>query len=254
MNVISLLVIIFIFISIIIFKNNSFYFISGLFLNIVLFIGYLIAISLHISVYLVTFVSFLLMTIVILYWINGRNAKTKLAFICVIFFLVTFTIVSLPLITALKTQGFSSEELIELANFDLNVDIPFSELNVSIILISFSGAVIDGSMAICSSTYEIYTKNPDLTFKELFNSSFNVVIEVLNSTIYTLLFAFIASNFALVIYLQDLNYSFLELINSKIFVGELLVSILTGCAGILILPLSCLLGSWILKKRFHTLY
>ncbi|EKH5107577.1 YibE/F family protein, partial [Enterococcus faecalis] len=183
-----------------------------------------------------------------------RNAKTKLAFICVIFFLVTFTIVSLPLITALKTQGFSSEELIELANFDLNVDIPFSELNVSIILISFSGAVIDGSMAICSSTYEIYTKNPDLTFKELFNSSFNVVIEVLNSTIYTLLFAFIASNFALVIYLQDLNYSFLELINSKIFVGELLVSILTGCAGILILPLSCLLGSWILKKRFHTLY
>ncbi|CAG4696200.1 Uncharacterised protein [Enterococcus faecalis] len=35
MNVISLLVIIFIFISIIIFKNNSFYFISGLFLNIV---------------------------------------------------------------------------------------------------------------------------------------------------------------------------------------------------------------------------
>lgn len=44
---------------------------------------------------------------------------------------------SLPLITALKTQGFSSEELIELANFDLNVDIPFSELNVSIILISF---------------------------------------------------------------------------------------------------------------------
>ena len=240
MNVISLLVIIFIFISIIIFKNNSFYFISGLFLNIVIFIGYLIAISLHISVYLVTFVSFLLMTIVILYWINGRNAKTKLAFICVIFFLVTFTIVSLPLITALKTQGFSSEELIELANFDLNVDIPFSELNVSIILISFSGAVIDGSMAICSSTYEIYTKNPDLTFKELF--------------IYTLLFAFIASNFALVIYLQDLNYSFLELINSKIFVGELLVSILTGCAGILILPLSCLLGSWILKKRFHTLY
>lgn len=131
MNVISLLVIIFIFISIIIFKNNSFYFISGLFLNIVIFIGYLIAISLHISVYLVTFVSFLLMTIVILYWINGRNAKTKLAFICVIFFLVTFTIVSLPLITALKTQGFSSEELIELANFDLNVDIPFSELNLN---------------------------------------------------------------------------------------------------------------------------
>ena len=58
---------------------------------------------------------------------------------------------------------------------------------------------------------EIYTKNPDLTFKELFNSSFNVVIEVLNSTIYTLLFAFIASNFALVIYLQDLNYSFFRI-------------------------------------------
>ena len=39
MNVISLLVIIFIFISIIIFKNNSFYFISGLFLNIVILLA-----------------------------------------------------------------------------------------------------------------------------------------------------------------------------------------------------------------------
>ncbi len=92
MNAISLLVIIFIFISIIIFKNNSFRVISGLFLNIVIFIGYLIAISLHISVYLVTFVSFSTkqLCIVILYSINGRNAKTKLAFICVIFFLITF--------------------------------------------------------------------------------------------------------------------------------------------------------------------
>ena len=50
--------------------------------------------------------------------------KQNWLYLCYIF-LVTFTIVSLPLITALKTQGFSSEELIELANFDLNVDIPF---------------------------------------------------------------------------------------------------------------------------------
>ena len=65
MNVISLLVIIFIFISIIIFKNNSFLLYFRIIFEYSHFIGYLIAISLHISVYLVTFVSFLLMTIVI---------------------------------------------------------------------------------------------------------------------------------------------------------------------------------------------
>lgn len=252
MSVICLLSVIFVLLSVGIFRSRSFYLISGLFLNTLIFMGYLLAISLHIPVYFVTAVTFLLTTLIILYHINGVNVKTKTAFICVVFFLVLFTLVMIPLINVLKTQGFAFEELDELSGYDFTVAVPFTELNVSVILMSFSGAVVDGSMAICSSTYEIYVKKPNLTFQELLQSSFNVVIEALNSTIYTLLFAFLASNLALVIFLQDLNYSFSTLINSKMFVGELLISVLSGCAGIVILPFSAVIGSWLFTKRMIT--
>ncbi|MFV0560050.1 MAG: YibE/F family protein [Enterococcus sp.] len=251
MNVLSLLTVLFIAACVAVFRRQSLYFISGLFINVLIFIGYLWTLAQGLPVYPVTVVAFLLVVVVILFYVNDVNPKTKVAFICVLLFLIGFTLVSYPLITVLQTQGFAVEELEELASFDFNVDVAFDQLNVSVILMSFSGAVIDGSMAICSATYEIYQHNPKLTFKELVVSSMNVVIEALNSTIYTLLFAFMGTSLALVIWLQDLNYSFVEIINSKAFVSELLICVLTGSAAILILPISSIVGSWLFKHKFE---
>ena len=133
---------------------------------------------------------------------------------------------------------------------DLSVSVPFSALNLSIILMSFSGAVIDSSIAVSSSTYEIYRRSEKLTFKELVQSSMTVVHEILSSTINTLLFAFMGSSLALIIWFQDLNYSFLEIINSKAFVGELLTSLLTGMAAVIILPLTSLVSSYVLFNQY----
>lgn len=98
--------------------------------------------------------------------------------------------------------------------------------------------MIDSSIAVSSSTYEIYRRTGNRTFKELLHSSMTVVHEIFSSTINTLLFAFMGSSLALIIWIQDLNYSFLEIINSKAFVGELLISLLTGMAAVVILPIA----------------
>jgi len=245
MSVLICLTLILMGLMLLIFKKSSIYMITGTFANFCLFILLLYVLSKGFPVYPVTFLIFLGVTIVTLFYINDFNQKTKAAFLCVLFFLVVFTIATLPIIQLVKVHGFAMEELDELQMLDLSAAVPFSTLNLSIILMSFSGAVIDSSMAVSSSTYEIYHRTERLTFKELVHSSMSVVHELLSSTINTLLFAFMGSSLALIIWIQDLNYSFLEIINSKAFVGELLISLLTGMAAVIILPITSLVSSYI---------
>ena len=248
MSVLALIVLIFIGLTGLIFPKRALYFLTGLFINLLLFLSYIGFIHWKFPVYPVTIFIFLCIAAVILFYTNGWNAKTKVAFSCTVLFLVSFTLLIYPIVQLVQTQGFSVEELEELTSLDLKVAVPFQQLNLSLIILSFSGAVVDGSLAISSSTFEILTHNPQLSFIELLRSSQKVVQEILNSTIYTLLFAFLGSSLALVIWLQDLQYSFSQLINSKLLIGELTVSLLTGIAAVVILPLSALLGSYWFKK------
>ncbi|MGO2890970.1 YibE/F family protein [Enterococcus devriesei] len=250
MNVLIALTLLLVGLVVLIFKRSSIYMITGTFANFCLFLLLLFLLSRNVPVYPVTFLIFLGVTLVTLFYINDVNQKTKAAFLCVLFFLLVFTLVSQPFIQLLQVHGFALEELDELQMMDLSVDVPFSALNRSIILMSFSGAVIDSSMAVSSSTYEIFSQTADLTFKELWRSSMKVVQAILSSTINTLLFAFMGSSLALIIWIQDLNYSFLEVINSKAFVGELLISILTSSAAVIILPLTALAASYFFFNRY----
>lgn len=249
MTVLGVLFLIFVFLATSIFQKKALFLVTGLFINVLLFILYLVLLHLGFAVYPVTFTTFLAVSAVTLFYVNGFNKRTKIAFSCVLLFLVTFTLLIFPLIHLIRTQGFSAEELEELSMMDFNVAVPFTQLNVSMIIMSFSGAVIDGSMAISSATYELYQNAPHLAFKDLVKASLSIVVEALNSTIYTLLFAFIGSSLALIIWLQDLHYPFSELINSKVFVNELLISGLTGIAAILCLPLTAFFGSYLFVKK-----
>ncbi|MFQ7234803.1 MAG: YibE/F family protein [Enterococcus hulanensis] len=250
MSVLICLTLILMGLMLLIFQKSAIYMITGTFANFVLFILLLYLFSKGLAVYPVTFLIFLGVTVVTLFYINDFNQKTKAAFLCVLFFLVAFTLVTLPLIQLVKVHGFAIEELDELQMMDFSVSVPFAALNLSIILMSFSGAVIDSSIAVSSSTYEIYRRTEKLTFKELVASSMTVVHEILSSTINTLLFAFMGSSLALIIWIQDLNYSFLEIINSKAFVGELLISLLTGMAAVIILPITSLVSSYIFYHQY----
>lgn len=249
MNVLIFLTFVLIGLMVLIFKRSSIYMITGTFANFALFILLLFLFSQGFSVYPVTLLIFLGVTAVTLFYINDFNQKTKAAFLCVLFFLLVFTLITLPMIQMFNVQGFALEELDELQMMDFSVMVPFSALNVSIILMSFSGAVIDSSMAVSSSTFEIYQRTEKMSFKELVHSSMNVVHELISSTINTLLFAFMGTSLALIIWIQDLNYSFFDIINSKAFVGELLISILTGMAAVIILPITSLVSSYIFFNR-----
>ncbi|GFK24322.1 YibE/F family protein [Tetragenococcus halophilus] len=250
MNVISSLLLVFILLVVLILGRSSFFVLSGLFMNILLFFLLIFCLHLGLSVYLAALAYILLNSLITLGYVNGWNEKTKVAFYSLILFSFIVSLIFIPFIQKISISGFSSQELEELAAFNLNVPVSFTQLSVSVILIGVSGALIDGSMSIASSTAEIFHQRyQKLDVKMLFKSSMSVVRSILNSTVNTLLFAFISTGLALIFWYQDLDIPWYEMMNSQAFVFEFAVVILSSISVAFILPFTSIITCYYLLKK-----
>lgn len=243
MNVLIFLFFILCLLSFIILGKPAFYLITGIFMTLTLFLAAIYLISRNFAVVPVFLIVLLALTNIILFYTNGYNEKTKLAFFCAI---ITFLLMLLfiPFLTKIiAISGFTPEEIDELASLDFSVAVPFQALTTILIIMSMSGAVIDASMAVASALYELRYQGQVLKMKDLFSSSIKVVQEILGSSIHTLFFAFVANNLALIFWFSDLHYSFETLINAKAFVAEIVVSFLAGIMTVATLPFTAYIGS-----------
>lgn len=249
MSVLSVLLLLFIVCAIVIMGKSSLYILSGLFINSLFFLIFLSILHAGIPVYLASFFYILGNSLITLAYVNGWNEKTKAAFFSLLFFLLLLGTLFIPLIQQLSVHGFPAQEMEELSVLNLDVPVRFSELGVSVLFIGVSGALIDGSMSIASATAEIYhCSGKKFQFKELFASSMTVVRSILNSTINTLLFAFISGGLALIFWYQDLTIPWQQMIHSKAFVSELSIILLSGVGVAFILPFTSIVTCWYLLK------
>ncbi|WP_414841665.1 YibE/F family protein [Enterococcus saccharolyticus] len=250
MSVMGVLLVLFILCMSLILGKSAVYVLSGLFMNLVLFLLLLFFLNQGFSVYFVSFVYILGNSLITLAYVNGWNEKTKAAFYSMLLFLVVLGVIFIPLIQSLAVHGFPAQEMEELSVMNLDMPIRFSELSVAVLFIGVSGALIDGSMAIASATTELYHRREgNIEFMGLFESSMTVVKSILNSTINTLLFAFISSSLALIFWYQDLNIPWQEMIHSKAFVDELAIILLSGVGVAVILPFTSVVTCWYLLKQ-----
>ncbi len=250
MNVLTVLLLLFVVCMFLIAGKAAFYVLSGLFMNLLLFLGFIFLLDQGLHVYMVSLLYILGNSLVTLAYVNGWNEKTKAAFYSLLLFLVVLGVVFIPLIQSIAAHGFPPQELEELAVMDLDLPLSFSELSVAVLFIGVAGALIDGSMAIASATAEIYHRRQGQSaFKDLFISSMTVVKSILNSTINTLLFAFVSGSLALIFWYQDLAIPWQVMIHSKAFVAELAVILLSGVGVALILPFTSVVTCWYLLKH-----
>ncbi|MCD1024399.1 YibE/F family protein [Enterococcus sp. SMC-9] len=243
MNVLLFLFFILCLLSFLILGKPAFYLITGIFMTLCLFLVAIYLISRNFAVLPIFLVVLLALTGIILFYTNGFNPKTKLAFFCSV---ITFTLMILliPLLTkSIAIAGFTPEEIDELATMNFAVPISYQALTTVLIIMSMAGAVIDASMAVASSLYELRYQGQLLSATALFQSSMKVVKEILGSSIHTLFFAFVANNLALIFWFSDLHYSFETLINAKAFVAELVISILAGIMTVATLPFTAYFGA-----------
>jgi uncharacterized membrane protein len=208
---------------------------------ILMIIFYLIALG--INPIICSLIGCLLISYIILYFVNEKNNKTISSMKSIIIVLVILAVLIYGVTYISRIAGFGYESYEEINMFSYDVHIDFSEIAVSMILISLIGATVDTAIAISSALFEVYDNNKNLSKKELFLSGMNIGRDVLCTTSNTLLFAFLGDFMTLIIWFSKGNYSFLDIVNAKTFVAEIIRILFSAIGCIIVIPVSAYITS-----------
>ena len=204
-------------------------------------------IALGINPIIVSLLGCLLMSYIILYFVNEKNIKTQSSFLSVLVVLIILAISIFVIAKMSRIAGFGYESYEEINMFSYDIRIDYTNIIISLILISLIGATVDSSIAVSSALYEVYENNKKLSFKELFRSGMNIGKDILCTTTNTLLFAFLADFMTLIIWFYGSRYSFLEVINAKTFCAELIKILFSASGCVLVIPITSYITSKKLK-------
>ena len=164
---------------------------------ILMIIFYLIAVGLNPII--CSLIGCFIISYIILYYVNERNVKTEssLKSVIIVLIILSFLILFVTKISRIAGFGYESYEEINMFSYDVKID--FTNIAISMILISLIGATVDSSIAISSALYEVYDNNKNLSKKDLFLSGMNIGRDILCTTNNTLMFAFLGEFMTLLI-------------------------------------------------------
>ena len=220
-------------------------------MNMIILLGVLYAIALGLPPLPAGMVAGILLTVLILFYQNGNNLKTQVAFVAIAVILVVLFVIGAALCMAGHAGGYS-EVKINLGEglfLDGNVNLSMLQVEITVILLSLLGAIKDTAVAVTSAVYEVHRNNPHLPASELFVSGIKIGREILATTINTLFFACVGESLLLFHIICYWGYSFSFILNSKALYQVLLYSGIAGLGCIAIIPLSALLMAEVLKRN-----
>ena len=247
MNII-LIILLFLLMIYIDIKRGIKLFLSVLFNFIILMIiFYLIAVGLNPII--CSLIGCFIISYIILYYVNERNVKTEssLKSVIIVLIILSFLILFVTKISRIAGFGYESYEEINMFSYDVKID--FTNIAISMILISLIGATVDSSIAISSALYEVYDNNKNLSKKDLFLSGMNIGKDILCTTNNTLMFAFLGEFMTLLIWFYKGDYSFLEIVNAKTFVSEMIKILFSAVGCIMVIPITAYITTESLKKN-----
>ena len=213
---------------------------------ILMIIFYLIAVGLNPII--CSLIGCFIISYIILYYVNERNVKTEssLKSVIIVLIILSFLILFVTKISRIAGFGYESYEEINMFSYDVKID--FTNIAISMILISLIGATVDSSIAISSALYEVYDNNKNLSKKDLFLSGMNIGKDILCTTNNTLMFAFLGEFITLLIWFYKGDYSFLEIVNAKTFVSEMIKILFSAVGCIIVIPITAYITTESLKK------
>lgn len=248
-DVITLLLIILFALMIIIGGDRGVKSFFTLLFNFVIFIVTFILIALNLNPIIVTIVSCIIISMIMLFFINGINKKTISSFASVMIVVILTMLITSKMGVDAKIYGFSKEQLDSICSLSQYINLSFPQILVCEILIGLLAAIIDASISISSAMNEIHLNNLQITKTKLFKSGINIGKDILGTTANTLFFAYISGGMALIIYFFKLEYSLAEMINSKIFCSEVFQILSTGIGILLVIPITAYITTEILLYK-----
>ena len=201
----------------------------------------------------VTTATCLAISAVTMFYQNEGDQKSRIAFASVVIVIAMLIPVVFWFAQAANAEGFNNAqyEITDTNGYTRNVGIDMLQLQISVMLIALIGTVIDIAIAITSSICEIYNSvgtERKLTFGELLATGFTTSRAILNTSIHTIFYIYIAEYLTLMMQYVD-EYSFSRLINSQSFGAEFISISISGIGCCLVVPVATLLCGWQLSKE-----
>lgn len=173
------------------------------------------------------------------------DLATQSAFYASFVVLILLVVIIMPIEAHAFVQGFSSENGEEIEGFSLQIGISLVQISSATAILSTLGAISEAAIAISSGLSEIITKKPEITPEALFTDGQSIGRQIIGTALNTLFFSFFGGFLALFIWFMNLKYTFAQIINNKIFVGELLMNLFALIGVVLIIPLTSFVVSWL---------
>ncbi|MGI6039901.1 MAG: YibE/F family protein [Eubacteriales bacterium] len=149
----------------------------------------------------------------------------------------------------LELSGILDEDSVYLTYLPTENPIDLRAIIFAAILIGAMGAIMDVSMSIASSLWEIKEESASPTRGSLFKSGMNIGRDVLGTMANTLILAYIGSSLSVVLLLSVYSSSVLYLFNREMIVVEILQS-LVGSFGLLFaMPLTSLVSAFLYTEK-----
>jgi uncharacterized membrane protein len=201
------------------------------------------------NIYLMSILVCMYTTAMTLLIVIGYNKKSFAAAVgCISGILVTGLII-LIMDKVMLLTGIVDEHSRYLAHLPVNPPINLRAIIFAGIIIGTVGAVMDVSMSIASSLWEVKEKAQTISFKSLFRSGLTIGRDIFGATAYTLILAYIGSALSVVLVLSVYSSSLPSLLNMEMIIVEIL-QILAGGLGILFaMPLTAFFCSTIYLKK-----
>lgn len=167
---------------------------------------------------------------------NGKNLKTKVAFLVTgVVMLLLFAAIFLLLWDA-RSGGLNEIQAIQedvMYYYNTNLHINMLQITVCMVLLSTLGAVLDTALSITSSLHEVILHKPDMSRREMYHSGLQIGKDIIGTTVNTLFFAYLGDSLLLFFYLKNVKYTAEMILNSKM--------LFQGMSAILFSAIACLL-------------
>lgn len=232
---------IFTFFIILIGKKKGFYSVISLVLNIILFSFALDLYLKGLNLLLICSLIVIVFTIFSLYIVSGKNEKTYAAIISTIIGTFLSLFIAFLVLRITGEKGMRYEEMQFLTH-------PPYEIFMAEILVGSLGAIMDISITMSSSIYELYNNNTGITSKQLISSGTEIGKDIMGTMINVLFFAYVSGAIPMIlIYLKNgsaVFYTFSMNLSLE------LVRALTGSIGIVLtIPIAIYSSVFFIDRR-----
>ena len=184
------------------------------------------------NIYFWTFMTCVMSIATTMVIVHGVSKKTLGAIIGCISGLGLCAVLMGIMINAASLSGMVDECYYYLSILDIGFSIDLRAVVFAGVLIGALGAVMDVSISIATSLWEIKEKGVPMEVSDYFRSCLNIGRDIMGTMTNTLILAYIGTCLAEVLLLYANNYNLLELVNREVVVVQIIQSLI-GSTGLL---------------------